>query len=194
MQLWYGLLAELEAVPGEGDTLRPSSPSPVKQRRRRTAPSPGTRSRLRRRRVRHIGHVHHGRGQERASQRRDPGGPRRRGVAAARGRAENPGDRHHRSQATGTAAARARLRGHAGCRCVRNDATIPAAAFRQGHPWRLTLACAVPGPARLRAGARLQALPARARASPRAWGGAAICALPQARVIQGAGQGSRPGI
>jgi hypothetical protein len=28
---------------------------------------------------------------------------------------------------------------------VRNDATIPAAAFRQGHPWRLTLACAVPG-------------------------------------------------
>src|ERR1700732_4974648 len=31
---------------------------------------------------------------------------------------------------------------------VRNDATIPAAAFRQGHPWRLTLACAVPGPSR----------------------------------------------
>ena len=37
---------------------------------------------------------------------------------------------------------------------VRNDATIPAAAFRQGHPWRLTLACAVPGPARIRAGTR----------------------------------------
>jgi hypothetical protein len=40
---------------------------------------------------------------------------------------------------------------------VRNDATIPTAAFRQGHPWRLTLARAVPGPARIRAGTRLQA-------------------------------------
>ena len=27
---------------------------------------------------------------------------------------------------------------------VRNDATIPAAAFRQGHPWRKTLAYTVP--------------------------------------------------
>ena len=36
---------------------------------------------------------------------------------------------------------------------------FPAAAFRQGHPWRLTLACTVPGPARIRAGTRLQALP-----------------------------------
>src|SRR6202042_594303 len=29
--------------------------------------------------------------------------------------------------------------------CVGYDATVPAAAFRQGHPWRLTLACAAPG-------------------------------------------------
>jgi len=37
--------------------------------------------------------------------------------------------------------------------------------------------------------------PAQARASPRAWGGAAaICALSQTRVIQGPSQGLRPGI
>ena len=42
---------------------------------------------------------------------------------------------------------------------------------------------------------QLRGRPARARASPRAWGGAAvICALSQTRVIQGAGQGLRPGI
>ena len=143
---------------------------------------------------------------------------------------------------------------------VRNDATIPAAAFRQGHPWRLTLACAVPGryspklpratqglvwsmarmvcqvarsrksrimplrilpnrsrqccqsscavarsrqlalkgacpPGRGIVRGQLRGRPARARASPRARGGAAvICALSQTRVIQGAGQGLRPGI
>jgi hypothetical protein len=37
---------------------------------------------------------------------------------------------------------------------VRNDATIPSAPFRQRHPWRLTLARAVPGPSRTRAATR----------------------------------------